>query len=360
MRSVKVKIAQVCPRYYPDIGGVETYVREISERLVKLGFDVEVICTDPAGRSPEHEIINGVRVTRFRSIAPGDAYFFAPQVYFYLRKHNYDLIHAHSYHAFPAMFAALAKNKRRFIFTPYYHGGGHTPLRNLLHRPYKYLGRRILEMSDKLTCISEYERQKVIQDFGVPSEKIQKIPVGLTLKEFADLKRQEKTSGDRTLLYVGRLEEYKGIQYIIKTLPHLPDFKLVVIGKGPYEKDLHKLAEKLDVIKRINWQKNLSREELLQQYASSDVFLMLSTHESYGITVAEALASGVPCIVAMGSALEEFVDAQTCAGLVSPIDIDDLVILIRSMSKKSATRVKNIMDWNEVVEKLIKIYEGKN
>ncbi len=355
-----MKIAQVCPRYYPDIGGVETYVREISERLVKLGFDVEVICTDPTGRSLEKEIINGVRVIRFRSIAPGDAYFLAPQIYFYLKSHNYDLIHAHNYHALPAMFAAFAKNKRSFIFTPYYHGGGHTPLRNLFHKPYKSLGRKILEMSDKLTCISEYERQKVIQDFGIPSEKIEKIPVGLTLKEFADLKHQKRTSGDRTLLYVGRLEEYKGIQYIIKTLPQLPDFKLVVIGKGPYEKDLHKLAENLEVIKRINWQKNMSREELLKQYASADVFLMLSTHEAYGITVAEALASGVPCIVAMGSALEEFVDDQTCAGLVSPIDIDNLASMIESMSKKSITRVKNIMDWDEVVEKLIKIYEGKN
>ncbi len=352
-----MKIAQVCPRYYPDIGGVETYVREISERLVKLGFEVEIICTDPTGKLPKEEIINGVRVTRFRSIAPGDAYFFSPQIYFYLRNHDYDLIHAHSYHAFPAMFAAFAKNKRRLIFTPYYHGGGHTPLRNLLHKPYKSIGRRILEMSDKLTCISEYERQKVILDFGIPLEKIEKIPVGLNLEEFANLKHKIKTGGDRTLLYVGRLEKYKGIQHIIKALPHLSDFELEVIGKGPYENDLRKLAEKLKVTKRINWQRNMTREELLQQYASADVFLMLSTHESYGITVAEALASGVPCIVAMGSALEEFVDGETCSGLVSPIDIDKLVGLIKSMSKKSPARVKNIMDWDDVVKELIKIYE---
>ncbi|MDI6640295.1 MAG: glycosyltransferase, partial [Methanocellales archaeon] len=73
----KMKIAQVCPRYHPDIGGVETHVKEISERLVKRGFEVEVICTDPTGRLPKHEMINGVKVTRFRSIAPNDAFFFA-------------------------------------------------------------------------------------------------------------------------------------------------------------------------------------------------------------------------------------------------------------------------------------------
>ncbi len=44
-----MKIAQVCPRYYPDIGGVETHVQEISERLVKRGFEVDVVCTDTTG-----------------------------------------------------------------------------------------------------------------------------------------------------------------------------------------------------------------------------------------------------------------------------------------------------------------------
>ena len=75
-----MKIIQVCPRYYPDIGGVETDVKEMSERLVRKGFEVEVVCTDPSGKHPKEEFINGVEVRRFRSIAPYDAYFFAPQI----------------------------------------------------------------------------------------------------------------------------------------------------------------------------------------------------------------------------------------------------------------------------------------
>jgi glycosyltransferase involved in cell wall biosynthesis len=355
-----VKIIQVTPRYYPDIGGVETDVKEISERLVKRGFEVEVVCTDPTGQLRKNETINGVAITRFRSFAPGDAYYFAPQIYFYLKAHIYDIIHAHNYHALPALFAMLAKNGRRLIFTPYYHGGGHTPIRNLLLKPYRSVGSKILEKSDKVTCVSEYERRKVISDFGVSPAKIEIIPVGLNLEEFANLKHNKRHNVEKTLLYVGRLEEYKGVQNIIKTLPHLPGFKLEVIGKGPYETDLHTLAEKLSVIKRINWHKNITREELLQQYASADVFLMLSTHESYGITVAEALASGVPCIVAMGSALEEFVDGETCTGLSYPIDTHNLASTIESMSHKRAIVVKNIIDWNEVVKRLIKIYEEKS
>ncbi len=359
-----MKIVQVCPRYYPDIGGVETFVQEISERLVKCGFELEVVCTDPSGQLPKNEIINEVTITRFRSFSPGDAYYFAPQIYFYLKNHSYDLIHAHSYHAFPALFAAFAKDKCRFIFTPYYHGGGHTALRNLLHKPYKSLGRKIFEKADRLTCISEYERRRIVADFDVPSSKIEKIPIGLNTEEFEEIKHNieyisEKNNRSKTLLYVGRLEEYKGVHHIIKALPHLKGFKLKIIGKGPYEKSLYKLAEELSITEQIIWYKNISREELLKQYLLADVFLMLSTRESYGITVAEALASGVPCIVAIGSALEEFVDGKTCVGLSYPIDIDNLANTIKSISYRHANTIKNTMDWNEVVKRLIKVYEDK-
>lgn len=358
-----MRIAQICPRYYPDIGGVETHVKEISERLVARGFEVEVICTVPTARLQKHEIINGVAVTRFRSFAPCDAYYFAPQIYFYLKAHSYDIIHAHSYHALPALFAALAKNERGIVFTPHYHREGHTLIRNMLHKPYKLIGRKIFEWADKVICVSEYEKRNVISDFTVPPGKIEKIPNGLNLAAFANIKPHEKHNGERTLLYVGRLEKYKGIQHIIKVLPYLQDFKLEIIGKGPYENALRKQAEELSVTKRINWYKNMTREEMLRRYASADVFLMLSTHEAYGITVAEALMSGTPCIVAMGSALDEFVDGERCIGIETPITTDRLVKTVQQLKNagtKEKMDTKNLpfADWNEVTDRLIELYRG--
>ncbi len=360
-----MKIVQVCPRYYPDIGGVETHVREVSERLVEMGFDVEVICTDPTGNLPKHEITNGVKVTRFKSIAPGDAYFFAPQIYYYLKDQSYDIIHAHSYHALPALFAALAKNGRRLIFTPHYHREGHTLFRNLLHKPYKLIGSKIFEKADKVICVSDYEKRNVISDFNVSKGKIEKIPNGLNFAEIVNIKPDKKSNGERTLLYVGRLEKYKGIQYIIEALPHLQDFKLEVVGKGHYEKNLKKLAEELSVTKLIKWHKNLTRKELLQHYALADVFIMLSTHEAYGITVAEALMSGTPCIVAMGSALDEFVDGERCIGIETPITTDKLVNAIQQVNNAGINGKMNtnnfpFADWNEVTDKLNKVYKGLN
>jgi len=351
-----MKIVQICPRYYPDIGGVETHVQEISERLVKHGFNVEVVCTDPTGHLSKKEIINKVSITRFRSYAPSDAYYFAPQIFLYLKKYCTDIMHVHSYHALPAIFAALTKGERKLVFTPHYHRGGHTPARNFLHKIYRPFGGKIFDRADKVICVSEYEQVLVMSDFSVPEWKIKKIPNGLNLIEFANLKPERN---GRTLLYIGRLEEYKGVQHIINALPQLEDFKLEIVGKGPYENDLRELANELGVSKRIKWQRDVTRAELLQHYASADVFLMLSTHEAYGITVAEALASGTPCVVAKGSALDEFVDGKMCVSIETPITTDKLTTAIEQL-KNVEHNISDVpvLDWNDITDRLIDVYRG--
>ncbi len=354
-----MKIAQICPRYFPCIGGVETHVKEISERLVLAGHEVEVITTDPTGKLNKRDTINGVKVTRFRSFAPGDAYYIAPQIYFYLKKHNYDVIHAHSYHALPAFFAALGKSEGKFVFTPHYHRSGHTPFRNLLHKPYRLFGKLIFSRADTVICVSEYEKKLLEDDFEVAG-KIVKIPNGINIEEFKHLSRQQKKDGEKILLYVGRLEEYKGVQYIIQALPELQNFRLRVVGKGPYEEELRNMAERLGVTGRVEWLKDLSRKELLECYASADVFLMLSSHEAYGITVAEALAAGTQCVVAKGSALEEFVDGENCVGIESPVTPNSIIRAIRDMEEGNREKkytLRSVKDWNEVAEKIIKVYD---
>jgi glycosyltransferase involved in cell wall biosynthesis len=362
-----LKIVQICPRYSPDIGGVETHVKEISERLVKAGHDVEVITTDPMGKLSKQEIINGVKVIRFRSFAPGNAYYFAPQIYTYLKKHDYDVIHAHSYHAFPAFFASLGRHDGKFVFTPHYHRHGHTVFRDLLHKPYRLLGKLIFSRADSVICVSEYEKRLVESDFEVAAKTV-KIPNGINLKEFKDLRQPEKnsnrkTGGEKILLYVGRLEEYKGVQYIIQSLSELQNFRLRIVGKGPYEDELRDMVKSFGVEGRIEWLKDLSRKELLECYADADIFLMLSSHEAYGITVAEALAAGIPCIVAKGSALEEFVDGINCIGIENPVSKQKVTKALKEIDKKERNKnsgiEENIMDWDEVSARIEKQYIKK-
>jgi glycosyltransferase involved in cell wall biosynthesis len=347
--SETLRIAQVCPKYYPEIGGVETHVKEISERLVKKGHEVEVICTESSGNLRKHDVINGVKVTRFCSIAYRNAFYFSPQIYFYMRSHLYDGVHIHNYHAFPAFFAALAC--KGFIFTPHYHGGSYFKVRNLLHMPYRMPGVFIFRRASKVITVSQFEKELLKKHFKIGNQKFLSIPNGLNMEEFRNIS-PGKTE-NKTILYVGRLEKYKGVHHIISALPMLEEYRLEIIGSGPYEKDLNILAEKLRLNDRIDWLSGLGRAELLSHYKSAAVLVNLSRFESYGITIAEALACGTPCIVAKGSALEDFIDGEGCVGINYPIDKRTLVSSIRSKKK---IKPREMRDWNDITVELIEVY----
>ena len=352
-----MRIAQVCPRYYPYIGGVETHVRQVSERLAKKGFEMEVLATVQSKKLPAKEVINGVVVKRFNSWAPREAYYISNELRKYLDENsgNYDIVHAHNYHALPALYAALAKSKNRLLFTPHYHGSGHTFFRSLLHIPYRHLGKTIFNKADKVICVSHYERNLVLEDFDLAEEKVVVVPNGVDLEEFKGLKKNVKNR--RNLLSVGRLEKYKGLQHLIRVLPRLnDDVTLDIVGKGPYKENLIRLARRLGVYDRVKFFQDLPRTELLQKYADADVFLLLSEHEAYGLCVAEALCAGAPCIVANASALREWVDDEACFGIDCPINLDKLVCLINNVIGKGVKKLK-VLDWNEVTMEIISLYE---
>ncbi len=99
------------------------------------------------------------------------------------------------------------------------------------------------------------------------------------------------------------------------------------------KKDLNDLAHTLDVQHKITWKKDLSREDLIREYKSAGIFISLSSFEAFGITVAEALASGLQAIVNHEGALAEFIDNEMCIG-IEP-SAEKLEHAIRSMKAPS-------------------------
>jgi len=355
-----MKILQICPDSYAEAGGISVHVRNISERLAKR-HDVTVYATKRSTRFPKYEYINGVKVERFGCYAPSDSYFFSLEMLLRLRKVEFDVVHGHGYHSLPLHFAPLAKYGK-FVATTHFHGFGHTPFRDCLFKLFKPIGQRTLSKANTIIAVSEYEKSLLVDYFGLDPEKVIVIPNGVNFEEFKGLGRRRHNY--RSILYVGYLSSFKGPQYLVEVLPRLAkDVVLEIVGVGPLMPYLEKRARELRVNDRVKFHQNLSRQELLQKYADADVFVLLSKYEAYSIVVAEALAAGTPCIVAKTSALSEWVDGETCFGVNLPINLGELTKLIhnvldngvdrRSMKKWIGTK---ILDWNEVVHKLEKIY----
>ena len=356
-----MKILQVCLTYGSSFGGTAEHVRNISERLVR-GYDVTVACTDPSGMLLREEIINHVRIRRFKSWAPGDAYFFSNGLRQYLKERScdFDIVHAHNYHAFPALYAAQAKASNGLVFTPHYHGAGATFVRNLLNLGYKYIAKQIFDKADWVVCVSEYEKNLIATHFQVDQNKVALIPNGVDLDEFRVRSSSKDKKDSKVILCVARLEKYKGVDYVISAFARLsPDIRLEIVGTGSHRESLERLATRLMVDDRVAFSDHLPRDMLLEKYREADLFILLSRHEAYGIVVGEALASGTPCIVANTSALREWVDEENCFGIDYPVDVGRLTDMInKTLGGEVRPQSIRLPTWDKVVEMLISVYEG--
>ena len=163
---------------------------------------------------------------------------------------------------------------------------------------------------------------------------------------------------------MGAFIEKKCIHYIIQALSELKrrgrQAVLTIVGGGDCEHKLKSMANTLDVEDNISWHKPLFGKELYNKYAEADIFMLLSRDESYGIVVAEALASGTPCIVTKTTALTEFLTQPGCFGVDYPPDPDEvanLIIKIHENEIKVGPFSDKIRTWDNVALDYERLYE---
>jgi len=343
-----MNILQVTPRYPPQSGGVETHVKEISERLVDRGHEVTVITADAGNKGERRERRNGVSVRRYRSIAPNSAMHLCPQVVVAVRQADADVVHTHNYHSFPLFFAAAGISDQRFVVTTHYHGGSASSVRNRLLSLYLPFGGWAVRRADEVIAVSEWETEQLQSDFGVDATVI---PNGIEVDRFTDAEPRERERP--YLLTVSRLKEYKGVQYVIRSMAEIPEYDLLVAGSGPYRNELEQIARKAGVSEQIEFLGYVSAEELPRLYAGAQIYLTMSGFESYGMTVAEALAAGTPCLVRDTAGLGDWAESP---GVVALSDVSPKVIAeaIRHIAESESEQyIHN--SWSDTVDKLAQV-----
>jgi len=346
-----VRILQVVPRYPPRTGGVETHVREISERLVDRGHDVTVATADAGADVSTVETRNGVAVRRRRGVAPDGAFHVAPGVVRSVRSMDADIVHAHNYHSLPLLFAALAVDDERFVATTHYHGASASAVRDRLLTVYRTLGRRALDRADAVVAVSDHERNLLRGDFGVDATVI---PNGIDIDRFRGAEPRQR---DRPyLLTVGRLEEYKGVHHVVRALSKLPEYDLLVAGSGPYADEIRAVAADAGVADRVELLGYVPDEELPGLYAGADAYATMSSFEAYGLSVGEALAAGTPCAVLAEGALADWTDRHDCVG-ASDAAPETVAAAIRETATRTADPA-TLPTWGGVVDDLERLYRS--
>jgi glycosyltransferase involved in cell wall biosynthesis len=281
-----MRVAHVVASYYPRIGGVETHVRQIAEACASTGDQVTVL-THATGAAPAQENLGGVRVLRFPETVRSVRYPLSLRLFRYLAAHvaDFDVVHAHSYHTLVGH--AAARSGLPFVFTPHYHGTGHTRAAALMHRFYRPAGAWVLASADAVICVSEAERDLMISDFLTVARKTWVIPNGTDSR--APLAARQRTGPPEPplLLTVGRLERYKNVDLIIKAFGNMRTVAdLVIVGDGPDRARLEGLAR---AVGRIRFAGRVSDAELGRLLTAATVVTSASDHEAFGLVVADGL-----------------------------------------------------------------------
>lgn len=241
-----------------------------------------------------------------------------------------DIIHAHG----STLAGTLALAIGRRLRVPVVITEHTNPFAKLMKRfSIKILTRRALEKADAVLVVSDDLRRQILASPIAPKKVFVTFnPVDTTLFCTDSEKNQDTT---KSIIFVGRLEPYKGALRTVlafeKIAEKYPGWNLIIIGDGPEEQSIQQyIKNNSGLARRITLKGKLSREAISRELKQASIFAMPSEHESFGISLAEAMASGLPVIAGSGTAPDEFVDHDSGI-LVSPGDIDAIAGAMTSM-----------------------------
>ncbi len=312
-----MKIGFFTDTYFPQVSGVSTSIRTLKEELEALGHEVYIFTTtDPNVRELENRIIRmpSVPFISFkerRIIIRGMLY-----AYYVAKDLELDIIHTHT--EFGLGF--LGKQVSKALKIPCIHTF-HTMYEDYLHyiangkliRPVhvKQFSKLYMAHMNAIVCPSQRVVDK-LEEYEIEAPKFI-IPTGIDVSKFIPeesvtsewVREKYGIQEDETfLLSVSRISYEKNIQAILNGMPEVvkdcPNVKLLIVGNGPYKKDLEELAEVLDLGKYVIFTGEIPNEEISPIYQAADVFVSASSSETQGLTYTEAMAAKTK-VVAKGN-----------------------------------------------------------
>lgn len=223
------------------------------------------------------------------------------------REHTFDIIHAHDWLTYPAGIAAKKVSGKPLIVhvhaTDFDRSGGHA-------NPQVYeIEREGMKIADKIITVSNLTREAVVSRYHIPPKKVITIYNAVEPLEHVDPNPCEIVRPAKTVTFLGRITLQKGPEYFVKAahlvLEKMKNVRFVMAGSGDMMEEMIALVSQLGISDRFHFPGFLKGLEVQRMLKSSDVFVMPSVSEPFGITPLEAMQAGVPVIISNQSGVSE-------------------------------------------------------
>lgn len=365
-----MKIIQVLSHYPPYLGGVENVAKEISERLAKIDYAVEVFTSNVGCKDEKSTPTNNLKIHYLKSFEFAHTTII-PSLFFKLLTIPKDsIIHLHVARAFVPEIVWLVSKIKNIPYIVHLHldVGPSGKLGFLLPVYKKLFLEKILKSAKKIIVPTSDYISLVCQKYQISEKKICVIPSGVSLEKFKPI--DHKINLPTKLLFVGRLSIQKNIPLLIKSFEHAikngcKNITLEIVGDGEDRSKIVDLIEDEKLQESVILHGVLRGEKLYKMFSNSDIFILTSREESFGIVLIEAMASGLPIIASDIPGLRNVVENGKTGLLVEP-SIENFAKAIEKMINDHKLREKLITNglrevkkynWDKIVEKFEGVYK---
>ncbi|MGP8072116.1 MAG: glycosyltransferase family 4 protein [Thermoplasmata archaeon] len=372
-----MRIVQVSPFFTPHTGGVESHVRTLAHEFARQGHEVTVVTARYDRALPAQEMFEGYRILRTPTLGVVLNTPIDPGTTRVIRGLDADIFHLHYPPPLTSYFAS-----RGLV-------GRHVPVCLTYHCDLDLAGAAGRLVSGayqrfflpptlrRVNGIIVHTRSYGITSGSLRGRELTVIPSVVDLDRFrpgldtGPLRTTLRLEGKRVIVFTGRLVPHKGVNVLLEALTELPsDVVLLVIGAGPRLSSLRGLARRLDVEDRVRFCTTVSDEELPHYLALADLFAFPSQNrlEGFGLAVAEAMAVGLPVVVADMPGVREVIEPGVEGLLVEPLIAGDIAAkvltilndraLARQMGAAGRRRAEARYGAATVTAQLITAYEA--
>lgn len=359
-------------------GGGQLAVHHLACALQRMGHDVHVLYSKSPGEKISATPPYTVHWTSHFNCATVnlDIFSFSRALKRLIQWEGFDILHGNAEEAF--FFSEIAKrNKMGYLFTSHANmipetgmiRGMLSPI-SFLKSINNYLLRSSAFNASQVITLSEFSKNLVAKGLGQEKRKIIKVVSPGIDTSWLEVKRQTEDSKD--LVLWGRMEEQKGISELLRTLKEvaarIPEVHLHLIGEGQMTETYRKQAEGLGVMGQVTFHGWMEVDAIQQFISKCAVGVFPSRIESFGLSMAEAMAAGLPIVATRVGALPEFIEDGVTGTLEPPGNIPALYRAIlqklenpnQSVALANAGRetVRERFSWDHAAHQMTKIYQS--
>lgn len=371
-----MKILAISHEFPPIGGGGANACYFLTKGFVEKGYEVTLVTANYQGM-PESEIVNGVRVIRVNSKRAHKEHCSFKEMLSYLlkaypvanklqKRENFDVCLV--FFGIPSgPIGYMLKKKYKLPYVIRFGGGDVPGFQERFTKVYKIIApaiKLIWKKADALIANSQGLKDMALDFYN--KKPFDVIPNGVDTEVFYPSVKEE--SDEFKILFVSRLIERKGLQFIIPQLKKIQDsteksVKLIVVGDGPYRETLERIAEENHVSDMVEFVGQKGKEEIVPFYQNADLFILPSSKEGMPNVVLEAMACGLPIIMTPCEGSAELIcengykaERKEFADYIIKLIGDNE--MRKEMSINSNKRVKNFFSWKHIVNEYLETLDG--